>query len=136
MHARIHVIVSTLLAIAALGYVAACGSEDGLPTGNNGGAGTLTVALNTAHTDGAAMRVTLTGQNISNVQAAGGVTLFQRTPVNNTVNIVLVGSLTSGTAFTFDVADTEASYSVVVEEVAGTDNALLAAREFGLTIES
>lgn len=136
MRVRIRVTVSTLLAIAGLGYMAGCATEDGLPTGNNGGAGTLTVTLNTAHTDGAAMRVTLTGQNISNVQAASGVTLFQRTPVANTVNIILVGSLTSGTVFTFDVADTEATYSVVVEEVAGTDNSLLAAREFGLTIES
>ncbi len=129
---------ASCIAVAAIALAAftaaACGGDDG-PTGPSG-PGQLTVNLSSTGSTGAAFLVTLTGSGISNPAAASAGDLFYSFASDNTVKVAVIGSHSSGPLFRFSVPDVGqvSSYSVTLNEVAGSDNALQPTSGYSLSV--
>lgn len=121
-----------VVALTALaGLVAGCGEKGGttLPPVTPPVPGVLTVALTTPNPNDRAVRLTITGPAISQVELAGsGLVLHQRSE-GGVIQAALFGPITSGPVLRLTVPDVNrvAAYSVAIPEVADDTNALRAA---------
>lgn len=97
--------------------------------------GQLTVNVSTAGS-GAAFLLTLTGSGITNPVAANSGHSLYTFASGNTLKAIVVGSLSSGALMKFSVPDVNqsGSYSVTLDEVAGSDNALQNSSSYSVTI--
>ncbi|UCC83252.1 MAG: hypothetical protein JSW46_20255 [Gemmatimonadota bacterium] len=97
--------------------------------------GQLTVDVSAAAGPGAAFKVMVIGEGISQPVAANAGDLLYSFASNDTVKVAVIGERSSGPLFRFSVPDGSfaSSYTVVLLEVAGSDNALLAGADFTLT---
>jgi hypothetical protein len=127
---RAHWIGAATIVGAAL-LVAACASELNGPSN----AGQLTVEMSTAGGGGAAFKVMLIGESITNPVAASAGDLVYSFASNDTVKLAVIGDHASGPLVKFSVpnVDRVSSYRAVLLEVAGSDNALLSTSDFTLT---
>lgn len=97
--------------------------------------GQLTVNVSAAGS-GAAFLLTLTGSGITNPVAANSGHSLYTFASGNTLKAIVVGSLSSGALMKFSVPDVNqsGSYSVTLDEVAGSDNALQNSSSYSVTI--
>ena len=133
--ARIATALALALGIALAGACSSKDGDDGGPNGTNGGPGTLSIVLDAASNDAAAIEFTIAGSGITNVQAVSGLTLYQRSAPNG-VNLAVVGSMGDGPLVTFDVPDVNATYTVTVVDVADNTNSLLTKSNYTLSVQS
>jgi len=115
-------------------FAAACSSSDG--TGPSG-PGQLTVSVTTTGSGGSAFLITLNGAGISNPVAAVSGHQVYSFASGNTVKVAVLGSLSSGSLLRFTVPDISqgTTYSVSLDQVAGSDNALQSSGDYTLTIQ-
>ena len=131
-------IFPTFAVAAAIALIGACGGDgDGGPNGTSPPVpGTLSVVIDAADNNAAAIHFSISGSQITNVQAGTGITLHQRSS-DNTVNIAVLGSIGDGsTLVTFDVPNVSGSYTVNLVDVADNTNALLNKGDYSLSIQS
>ncbi len=97
--------------------------------------GQLTVNVSTTGS-GAAFLLTITGSGITNPVAASGGHSVYSFASGNTLKAVVVGNVSSGGLMRFSVPDVNqsGSYSVTLDEVAGSDNALQNISSYSVTI--
>jgi hypothetical protein len=114
---------------------AACGGDGGGPTGLSG-PGQLTVNISTTGSGGGAFLMTVTGSGITNPVAASSGDLFYSFASGNTLRVIVIGSHSSGPLFRISVPNVGqvSSYSVTLNEVAGSDNALQSTGSYTLTV--
>ena len=103
--------------------LAACGDDGGAgpvePT-----PGVLTVSLETPNAAEAAVLFRIVGPEIEAVSPYDASALLESNGTGTTVTIALFGTFPSGPIARVTVADTRASYTVQLQQVAGGDNAL------------
>ena len=132
-------IFPTFAVAAAIALIGACGGDgDGGPNGTTPPpvAGTLSVVLDAADNNAAAIHFSISGSQITNVRAGTGITLHQRSS-GNSVNMAVLGTIGDGsTLVTFDVPDVSGSYTVNLVDVADNSNALLNKGDYSLSIQS
>ncbi|UCF20234.1 MAG: hypothetical protein JSU87_02165 [Gemmatimonadota bacterium] len=118
-------------AAVAFGLAAACSDSTG-PSGPI----QLTVSVTSSGPTGEAFLITLSGDSISGPAAADPGHLLYSFASGNTVKVAVVGSLSSGDLLRFSVprGSLAADYSAVLEQVAGSDNALQPVGEYTLTV--
>jgi hypothetical protein len=97
--------------------------------------GQVTVNLSAAAGPGAAFRVMVIGDGISQPAVADPGDLLYSFASSDTVKVAVIGEHSSGPLFRFSVPDGSraSSYTVVLLEVAGSDNALLSGADFTLS---
>ncbi|NIN72667.1 MAG: hypothetical protein GTO46_12240 [Gemmatimonadetes bacterium] len=97
--------------------------------------GPLTVHVSAAAGPGAAFKVMVIGEGISEPVVANAGDLLYSFASNDTLKVAVIGEYSSGPLFRFSVPDRSlaSSYTVVLLEVAGSDNALLTGADFTLT---
>jgi hypothetical protein len=97
--------------------------------------GQLTVEVSAAAGPGAAFKVMIIGEGISQPVVANAGDLLYSFASNDTVKVAVIGERSSGPIFRFSVPDASlaSSYTVLLLEVAGSDNALLTGADFSLT---
>ena len=121
--------------VVALGVAlgGAC-TKDGSDGGPTGGPGTLRIVLAAANNQAEAMHFDINGSGISNVRASGGYTIHQRSESNKFI-VALFGSPRDGTLVSFDVPNTEGTYTTNVVAVADAGNDLLDKNLYNLSVQ-
>lgn len=122
-------------AILALGLAAGCGGSSGPTQPAGPQAGRLTVSLSGSGT-ASAMLVRVKGPSPTAPQVTGGAQKIYSAATGDSLEVVLVGSMSTGAAFTFHVPDVAqaASYTATVLQAAGSDNTLQAAGGYTATV--
>lgn len=125
--------VAAALVVLALVGPQACGKDS---TGPEAQRGQLTVEVQTSGSGGAAFLVTVTGDSIANPVAANASHRIDSFVSGRTMKAAVIGSVSSGPLLRFTVPDVNRSsqYSVTLNQVAGSDNALQATATYTLTI--
>lgn len=122
------------IAFAAL-LITSCSKDSTGPTTQPG---QLTVSVSTSGSGGAAFLITVTGNGITSPAAANGNHQFFSLVSSNrlTAAVVAPSAITSGALLRFSVPDVNqaSSYDVDLVQVAGADNALLAAGAFDVNV--
>ena len=129
--ARILTGVVVALGIALGGACTKDGGDGGGPTG---GPGTLRIVLAAANNQAEAIHFDINGSGISNVRASGGYTIHQRSESNKFI-VALFGSPRDGTLVSFDVLNTEGTYTTNVVAVADGGNDLLDKNLYNLSVQ-
>lgn len=99
-----------------------------LDQGPQSGPGTVTGTVTGPNGPEGAARITLIGPGIGSVSPVGAVQVFVRSIPNET-EIVLIHPTGGELAFEVAVADTTAPPAIVIQEIAGPDDALRASLE-------
>jgi hypothetical protein len=98
--------------------------------------GQLTVNVTTSGAAGAAFLLTVRGPGITSpTPGASGQKLYTFAS-GDTLRAAVIGTVTAGALLKFSVPDVNqaSSYRATLNEVAGTDNALLATSSFSVTV--
>lgn len=134
--ARLTRVALVLAAAAALPlWAAACGGDDG--TGPSAQPGTLVVeATRNSGPDGAAFQLTVSGGPIDTARVADSSHQFYSELGSDQVEAVVIGTVTSGNLVEIDVPDLndKGSYTVQLDELADTNNDLVATGNYSLTL--
>jgi hypothetical protein len=112
-----------------------CGGDDG--TGPpKPQPGQLTVNVSATGSPGAAFLLTVRGTNITDPVAANSGHKLYTFASGDTLKAAVIGTVSSGALLKFSVPDVNqaSGYRVSLNQVAGTDNALIPVASFGVTI--
>jgi len=114
---------SVLIAVTAL---AACGGDDAGTEPDEPTPGFLTVALETPNGTEGAVLFRIIGPSIEEVTAYADGAIMESRTAGSTTTVALFGAFDSGPIARVAVPDTRASYTVQLQQVAASDNALRA----------
>lgn len=130
MSVRSKIGLAWVLGFAIISLVG-CGDS----TGPNG-PGQLTVTLSSTAGPGSAFLVSVVGEDVTRPVAAVGGQAVYSSVEGNVAKVAVVGTVGSGPLFKFSVPDVSRveSYSVRLQQVAGSDNRLLFTGDFSLEI--
>ncbi len=98
--------------------------------------GQLTVNLSTTGGGGSAFLLTVSGSGITNPVAASAGHQLYSFASGNTLKVAVVGNISTGALMRFSVPDVNqsGSYSVTLNEAAGSDNSLQNVSDYSATI--
>lgn len=98
--------------------------------------GQLTVNVSTSGSAGAAFKLTVTGEGISNPVNVGTSHQLYTFASSGTLEAAVIGAVSTGQLLKFSVPDLNlaSSYTVTLNEVAGSDNALLSLGSFSVSV--
>lgn len=98
--------------------------------------GQLTVNVSTSGSAGAAFKLTVTGKDISSPVNVGSSHQLYTFASGNTLAAAVIGTVSAGALLKFSVPDVNqaSSYSVTLNEVAGSDNALRSLGNFSVSV--
>ena len=98
--------------------------------------GQLAVAVTTSGTAGAAFQLLVTGADIANPVQVGATHRLYTAASGDTLRAAVIAQVSSGELLRFSVPDVNqaSSYNVLLQEVAGSDNALLSTGSFSVSI--
>jgi hypothetical protein len=124
------------IVVSASLLAGACGGDDdgtGPPAPQPG---QLTVNVSTSGSPGAAFKLTVTGEGISSPVKVGTSHQLYTFASGDTLKTALIGTVSTGELLKFSVPDVNqaSSYRVTLNEVAGSDNALLSLGSFSVSV--
>ncbi len=98
--------------------------------------GQLTVNVSTSGGPGAAFKLTVTGEGIASPVKVGTSHQLYTFASGDTLKAALIGTVSTGELLKFSVPDVNqaSSYRVTLNEVAGSDNALLSLGSFSVSV--